>query len=313
MDRLVAHRPQQRHGRPVVTGRRGTSPSDLLETFWGMSGAAVTSLGGGMNSETWLVEHEGSTYVAKAVSRAAAADLATGGEVATTLARSGFVTGHPVPTRDGRMILTDPPLALLRHVPGRELDGEADEEQEWIASTLAGVHAASDPAPGPSPAAFATDWLDPRMPGVTAHPWLVAAIEAVRAETDALTVTWATLHTDPAPEAFLHDDRSGVTGLVDWAGARRGPVLYDVASAVMYLGGREHASRFLRTYLASGPLRAEEMRHLDAFSRFREAVQGVYFAGRLASDDRTGGVDRADNEKGLTDARRRLAALGVAT
>jgi Ser/Thr protein kinase RdoA (MazF antagonist) len=290
-----------------------TNAYELLETFWGMRGAEVKPLGGGMNSETWLVEHEGSTYVAKAVSPAAAADLVAGGEVATTLARSGFVTGHPVPTRDGRMVLTEPALALLQHVPGRELDGETDEEQEWIASTLAGVHSAAHPTLGPSTATFAMDWLSPQMPGVEAYPWLMAVIEAVRVETDPLTVTWSGLHTDPAPEAFIHDDLSGVTGLIDWTGARRGPVLYDVASAVMYLGGTEHASAFLSTYLSQGPLSAEEMQHLDAFRRFREAVQGAYFAGRLATHDLTGGIEQADNEKGLNDARRRLDALGFAT
>lgn len=278
-----------------------------------MHGATVTPLGGGMNSETWLVEHEGSTYVAKAVSPAAAADLVAGGEVATVLAEAGFVTGHPVPTSDGRMLMTEPALALLRHVPGRGLDGETDEEQDWIASTLAGVHSATHPTLGPSTATFALDWLSPQMPGVEAHPWLMAAIEAVRVETEPLTVTWSVLHTDPAPEAFIHDDRSGVTGLIDWTGARPGPVLYDVASAVMYLGGTEHASAFLSAYLSQGPLQVDEMQHLDAFRRFREAVQGAYFARRLASNDLTGGIEQADNEKGLNDARRRLGALGFAS
>lgn len=55
------------------------------------------------------------------------------------------------------------------------------------------------------------------------------------------------------------------------------------------------------------------MQHLDAFRRFREAVQGTYFAGRLATNDLTGGIDQAENEKGLNDARRRLGALGFGT
>ncbi len=117
-----------------------TNAPQLFGTFWGMRHAAVTPLGGGMNSETWLVEHEESSYVAKAVSQAAAADLVAGAEVATTLARAGFVTGHPIPTLDGRIVLTEPPLALLQHVPGRELEGETDRSSSgspalWQAST----------------------------------------------------------------------------------------------------------------------------------------------------------------------------------
>jgi homoserine kinase type II len=264
-----------------------------------------------MNSETWLVEHRGDTYVAKHVRTGAVDALVAGSEVATTLAEAGFVTGRPVPTRDGHLVAPGAALALLEHVPGRELDGGPDEEQVWMAGVLAGVHAAGGPGPGPHTSGFAVDWLAPDAPGVADHPWLVAAIEAVRAETGPLDLTWSVLHTDPAPEAFVHDDASGVTGLIDWAGARRGPVLYDVASAVMYLGGREHASAFLDTYRARGPLAEAELRHLDAFRRLREAVQGVYFAGRLAAGDLTGGIERADNQQGLDDARRRLAALGV--
>lgn len=81
---------------------RMASILELMETVWGMRGADVKPPGGGMNSETWLIEHEGLTYVAKAVSPAAAADLVAGCGVATALADAGFVTGRPVPTRDGR-------------------------------------------------------------------------------------------------------------------------------------------------------------------------------------------------------------------
>lgn len=284
-------------------------PGVLLAEHWDLRAARVRPLGGGMNSETWLVEHQGATYVAKHVPSGGVDALVAGSEVASTLAEAGVVTGRPVPTRDGHLVLPGAALALLEHVPGRELVGESDEEQVWMADVLAGVHGAGGPAPGPPTSTFAVDWLSTDAPGVADHPWLVAAVEAVRAETDAFELTWSVLHTDPAPEAFVHDDATGVTGLIDWAGARRGPVLYDVASAVMYLGGREHAAAFLDAYRARGPLAEEELRHLDAFRRLREAVQGVYFAGRLAADDLTGGVERADNQQGLDDARRRLAAL----
>lgn len=190
-----------------------------------MHAADFRPMGGGINSETWLVEHQGSTYLAKRVSPAATADLVAGFEVAAAVAEAGFVTGPPVPTSDGRLVLTEHALALLEYVPGRELEGETDEEQCWIASKLAGVHLAGGPANGPGAAIFMTDWLAPELPGVEAHPWLVQVVEAVRAETDPLNVTWSVLHTDPSPEEFLHNDSTRVTGPVDWTGAKRGPVL----------------------------------------------------------------------------------------
>src|SRR3954454_17546487 len=261
-----------------------TGPSELLHHFWGMHGADIHPFTGGMNSETWLVKHQGSTYVAKRVPPMAVADLVAGGQIATNLAEEGFLTGPPVPTSDGRPALTDQALALLEHVPGRQLDGETDEETRWSATTLAGIHSAGSPDIGPSTSTFQANWLSPQLPGVNAHPWLPPAIEAIRAETDPLTVTWSVLHTDPAPEAFIHDDSTGVTGLIDWAGAKRGPILYDVASAVMYLGGTATATTFLGTYRHQGPLPARDV---------------------------TGGVEQADTEAGLNNARRGLNNLGL--
>jgi hypothetical protein len=43
-----------------------------------------------------------------------------------------------------------------------------------------------------------TDWLSPQLQGVSKHGWLLRAIEAVRAETDPLAVTWSVVHSDPA-------------------------------------------------------------------------------------------------------------------
>lgn len=289
-----------------------TTIADLLHSSWGLDGASVEPLGGGINSETWLVQHRGSTYVAKRVAPGGLDDLVAGCEVAESLAAAGFATGSPVRTRDGSVVLAEHGIALLTYVPGRELEGETDEEQRWIATTLAGVHAAGRPSAGPAVSTFMTEWLTAELPGVAAHPWLVRVVDEVRAETDSLSLTWSVLHTDPTPEAFRHDADTGDVGLIDWAGARRGPVLYDVASALMYLGGPTYAGEFLTTYAEQGPLAQDELRHLDAFRRFREAIQGTYFAWRLAANDLTGGIEHADNEKGLNDARRRMGALGLA-
>ncbi len=171
----------------------------LLQRLWGMRGADVQPLGGGMNSETWLIRHQGSTYVAKRVCPTSASELAAGCDIAALLAEAGLVTGRPVPTLDGRLVVTEHALAVLEHVPGRELEGQTDEEQRWIANTLADVHVAGCPERASSAASFAVDWLSPNLPGVEAHPWLAQAMEAVRADTDALTLTWSVLHTIRRP------------------------------------------------------------------------------------------------------------------
>lgn len=281
----------------------------LLTIHWGLATAEVTPLGGGMNSETWLVRAGGSSYVAKRVSSSDVEQLEGGCAAAEMLSSSGLRTGSPVRTSGGSLIVRDARLALLEYVPGRELDGSSAQEQHWMADTLARAHSVGAPmANGPGSTGF-FDWLKPSTGGASAPTWLGPAIETARATTDELPVTWSVLHTDPAPEAFRHDETTGVTGLIDWTGARRGPVLYDVASAVMYLGGPAHATAFLDAYAAVGPLGPEELDHLDDFRRFRLAVQGAYFAGRLAAHDLTGITTQIDNEHGLDDARRGLAEM----
>ncbi len=159
---------------------------ESLRTFWGLPNAELKPLGGGMNSETWLVQDGKTNYVAKQVPSTQIAELLAGCKAAAALANAGIVTGRPVPTIDGRLALSEHGLALLEHVPGRELDGETDQEQRWIGTTLARVHLAGHPAPGANASTFMTDWLSPQLPGVQAHPWLLQAIKAVRAETDPL-------------------------------------------------------------------------------------------------------------------------------
>ncbi len=88
----------------------------------------------------------------------------------------------------------------------------------------------------------------------------------------------------------------------------RGPLLYDLASAVMYVGGLDHAGHLIDAYLETGALgRAEIELGLATFLRFRGAIQADYFARRLSTNDLTGIADRGGNEKGLSDARRMLA------
>jgi homoserine kinase type II len=81
-----------------------------------------------------------------------------------------------------------------------------------------------------------------------------------------------------------------------------GPVLYDVASAVMYVNG---PGQVVPSYLTQRPEARDEVEDgLDAFLQLRYAVQAGYFAWRCSNDVRTGIADPAENRKGLNDARR---------
>lgn len=279
----------------------------LLADLWGIDDALVQPLGGGMNSATALVDtRNAGRYVAKWSSDVGS--LTAGSTAAAALGRHGLRTGAPVGTTDGTPVVAvgGGALALLRHVPGRELTSETNHEQRLIGSTLAAVHTAGGAEPHTGP--FMSEWLSPADEVLAVATWLPAALREVQSEYNALpTLTWTQLHTDPTPEAFIHDDNTGVTGLIDWAGSCRGPALYDIASAVMYLGGPELSAQFLSSYADSGPLEEPELAWLDSFRRFRWAIQASYFAGRIVADDQTGMTDDPEhNQAALARARRGL-------
>ena len=90
-------------------------------------------------------------------------------------------------------------------------------------------------------------------------------------------------------------------------------MLYDVASALMYLGGRANAAAFWATYLDLSPASpAELLAHIDTFTRYRAAVQAAYFSMRIGHQNRTGISDDPDYQLSLAIGREgqnaRLAA-----
>jgi len=281
-----------------------------LADVWGLTEPAIEVHNGGMNSATWFVGEGGSRWVAKAVVPASRRAFAAGLAVAAALERTGIPAGSPVPTRDGEAVADagGVPLALLTWVPGRELSGE---DQHLVGATLARVHRALSGASVPGTEPF--HWVDPRGDHLTIRPWIRSAVTAAVEAYDALdprTLTWGLLHTDPAPEAFRQDPGSGVCGLIDWSTALVGPLLYDLASAVMYAGGPARAATLISSYLSEGAVPwPEAERALPVMLRFRWAVQADYFARRIATQDLTGIDGPDDNERGLADAHDALSHL----
>jgi homoserine kinase type II len=142
--------------------------------------------------------------------------------------------------------------------------------------------------------------------------WVRRVVEDLLGEYEHLgPLTWAQLHTDPELEAFRRD-ANGDVGVIDWSGSIRGPVLYDLASAVMYAGGEVAAEQLIAGYQSTRALPDSELQaHLHYFRQFRGAVQAVYFSKRLHENDLTGIADDEENAKGLRDARWMLRDAGV--
>ena len=282
-----------------------------LSRYWGLAGVQVSVHNGGMGSETWFVDLGDRRWVAKAVAPEGGSQFAGGMAIARRLERAGIPAGAPVPALGGQLAVNigDAWLALLTWVPGLALTGENDAEQDLIGRTLAKVHGALAGFEVGEAQRF--HWVDPDADYLSLRPWLRPAITAALDALDAArpdAMSWGLLHADPAPEAFRLDPAAGRCGVIDWSYALCGPLLYDLASAVMYVGGPGRAKTLVKAYLGEGILGATEIEHgLAPMLRFRWAVQANYFAWRIAGNNLTGISGPQENEKGLEDARCFLA------
>ena len=270
----------------------------------------ITRLSGGMLSRAWEVSAGEDRYVARLVDAAGRQPLEAGLAAAEQLRGSGVEAGRPLRTLRGGLTAetSGGALAVLRRVPGRPLVGGDPVDQQFWGDRLGAVHRVlqSFHHPGLRP----WNLLDLDAAHLDAEPWLRPAVaEAVTATirlmvTDRLT--YGVLHGDPAPEDFVVDPATGRAGLLDYGASGSGPLVYDVAAAVVYAGGVGHAAELLDGYLAASPVDQDEMdAALPVLLRFRWAVQADWSARHLAGE----AGDRA--AEGLRRAREALeSALG---
>ena len=282
----------------------------LVLAGWGRPVCAASPLGGGMNSATALVDLPDQRTVLKWVRDTTAGALAAGCEVARRLARHGLITGEPLPTVAGDLIYPAEVgvVALLRFVDGVPLSPTSPRDQHDLAVTLAAVHAVEATQQS---GRFMSDQVAELVHDV--EPWVRPTVAGVLDEYGQLPeLTWGLLHADPAPEAFLRLPGTDQVALIDWSSTTRGPVLYDVASALMYLGGRRNAAAFWEAYVDHSSASSSELGgYLGALTRFRAAVQAAYFSWRIATVDITGVRDHNENWRGLRDAELMLRANGA--
>ena len=270
----------------------------ILRDRWHLVPSALTELPRAVLSRGWEFTAGGRSYLVRLVESAARQPVEAGLVAAERLTG---VAGEPVRTLGGALTVGSPygALAVLRRVPGRLLDGRDPVDQQWWGERLGAVHAALQGFrhPGLSP------WrlLDPEASHLDAEPWLRAAVAGAVTAATRLTVTdqltYGVLHGDPAPHAFVLDPATGRSGLLHCGAGGTGPLAYDVAAAVCYVGGPEHAAEMLDGYRATGPVGADELdAALPVLLRLRWAVQADLAA-------------RHGLTESLGQARRALAAM----
>jgi Ser/Thr protein kinase RdoA (MazF antagonist) len=259
-----------------------------LRDQWHLVPTALTPLPGGLLSRGYRATVGDDDYVVRVVEATARQALEAGLTAADHLTGRGIAAGEPVRTLGGALCAETPAgvFAVLRRAPGRTLDGGDPVDQQWWGDRLGAVHRALQGFHHPGLRRWNT--LDPHAAHLAVEPWLQTAVADAVAAATRLTVTdrltYGVLHGDPAPEGFVVDPATGRAGLLDCAPSGTGPLVYDLAAAVVYAGGSEAAAELVDGYLAAAPVQRDELEAaLPVLLRFRWAVQADWSARRLAA------------------------------
>jgi Ser/Thr protein kinase RdoA (MazF antagonist) len=282
----------------------------VLRTSWHAAVAGCTPLTHAMNSSAWLVDlaEPGRRCVAKAVPAPIRRQFEAGLVVAERLAANGTSSGAPIRTADGALSAPSDGavVALLEFVPGRPLVADDPLDQQWWGDALGAAHRALVGFDHPGLGRFHRIRTD--TPHLAVEDWVRPAVAEADAAMAKLSVTdqlsYGVTHGDPSTDCFRLDADTGRVGIIDWGAAGTAPLVYDIASAVMYAGGPGRAADLIDGYVAAAPVSRDEVEAaLPTLLRFRYAIQAHYFAYRIWVDDRTGIDDPAANHIGLRAAR----------
>jgi homoserine kinase type II len=273
----------------------------LLREQWHLVPTEITEIPGGLLSHAWEVSTGAGRYVARLVDVDGRQPLEAGLAAADHVRGSGVEAGLPVRTLGGALTVETPSgvVAVLRRVPGRPLVGGDPVDQQFWGDRLGAVHRVLQGFhhPGLRP----WNLLDPYAAHLALESWLRPAVSDAITATTRLTVTdrltYGVLHGDPAPSDFVVDPDTGRAGVLDCGASGSGPLIYDVAAAVIYAGGVERSAELLDGYLAASPVDRDELHAaLPVLLRFRWAVQADRWA-------------RAGDRAGLARARAALESL----
>ena len=283
-----------------------------LRAQWHLVAAEITQLPGRLLSQGWEVTAADERFTARLTAGAARPAVEAGLVAAERLRARGVAAGEPVRTLGGALTGESPggTLAVLRRVAGRTLRGGDPVDQQWWGDRLGAVHRELQGFAHPGLRKWNS--LDLAASHLSIEPWLRNAVTDAAAAATRLTITdrltYGVLHGDPAPEDFVVDPATGRAGVLDCGASGAGPLVLDVAAAVVYAGGPEAAGELLDGYLSAGPVRRDELdAALPVLLRFRWAEQ-AYWSARQLTTCRLPAC-RADAGERLRTARAALEAL----
>ncbi|GAA2667244.1 phosphotransferase enzyme family protein [Actinoplanes palleronii] len=249
----------------------------VLRDQWHLATFEMIELPMALMSRGWEITAGRDRYVARLAEATARLPVEAGLAAAEHLRGVRIEAGEPVRTLAGALTVETPhgALAVLRRPPGRHLDGADPVDQQWWGERLGAVHRALEGFRHPGLRPWQPIDLDAQH--LDAEPWLRGAVAAAVAAAIRLTVTdrltYGVLHGDPAPEAFVLDVATGRAGLMHCGACGTGPLVYDVAAAIIYVGGPEHAAEMLDGYRSAGPVAPDELEvALPVLLRLRWAV-----------------------------------------
>lgn len=254
-----------------------------LRDEWHLVPQEITALRNTLLSRAWEVTTGDDRYVCRLSETGLRRPVEAGLAAADHLRGRGIAAGDPVRTLGGELTVRTEhgALAVLRRVPGRRLDGGDPIDQQWWGDRLGAAHRALQ---GFHHAGLRR-WqaLDADAPHLSREPWLRTAVTGAMTATTRLTVTdrltYGVLLGDPAPGTFVVDPATGKAGLLDCGAVGTGPLVYDVAAAIIYAGGPERAAELIDGYLAAGPVGADELEAaLPVLLRLGWAVRAFYAA-----------------------------------
>jgi Ser/Thr protein kinase RdoA (MazF antagonist) len=275
----------------------------------------VRRLPAGFTSEVWLVEAGGTRFVAKYADQTQEA-LEAGLFAAELAERHGITSGAPLRTKEGALslLVTGPtgqphPLALLRFVEGSPLNVAEPGAASLYGQMLGRTHTLLQGLVQ-QVALDVYDFLLQEQDYVLAQPGLAELIRractAARGFEARREVTSGVIWADRVE--IVLEKQTGRVGVIDWGAIERGPLLFDVALALLWLfpKRRQASEEFLHAYLAAAPTSGDELEGLPYYTALLWARQAKFFAYRVAANVTRGDPHPRRNIQRLVEANKHL-------